>query len=471
MIAFVLTLIYISISLLSPDVLPDALRDIHLLQIIAALALLSCLPELVQSRVFRMRDTYFVTAVLCAAFLSIVTSGWIGGAVSVAINFLPIIAAYYFVVISCTNLTRLKILTAVLFAVECSIVIHGMLAVNSGVLISPYFIREGEAFRYRGLGVINDPNDFAQVLVATIPLLWLRWRKGALASNTFLTILPAAFLCFGVYSTHSRGGLLALIVMMLYGLKDRLGIIGSVVLTGFLCAGLVLSNASGGRNMNNDDGDRIGLWSTALSTFKTHPVTGIGMDRFGEYSENGLTAHNSYVLCLAELGIIGYLCWMGTIVTSWSGLAAISVEPAAGETDPPGLPPRFRPAAGQQAALKPPQPSISPRINVSKTSTLRPSPPLPDEQSSTPVDLPTLVRVSYVMRSAMIGVLTSAFFISRTYAMILYIVFGMSAALQVIYQRSSGQKAPDVPIFRRTALATVLSILLLYLFIRIRGSH
>ena len=30
----------------------------------------------------------------------------------------------------------------------------------------------------------------------------------------------------------------------------------------------------------------------------------------------GHTAHNSFVLCLAELGIVGYMLWMGLLVST-----------------------------------------------------------------------------------------------------------------------------------------------------------
>ena len=76
-----------------------------------------------------------------------------------------------------------------------------------------------------------------------------------------------------------------------------------------------------------------------------------------------------------------------------------------------------------------------------------------------------------MVRAALVGVLAAAFFISRTYATILYVVFGISAALQVIAQKASGKKAPQIPLFKRISVVTFCSVLLIYLFVRFRSPH
>ena len=468
---FVLTLIFISVSLLSPDSLPEALQGIHILEIIAALIIASSLHSASESRVFLLKQTYMITGLLAAVFLSILGTGWVGGAVYGLTGFLPVIAAYYFVTINCSSLTRLKVLAFVLFLVMADVVVHGIIEEQSGALLTPYLFHEREIVRYRGLGVISDPNDFAQVLVTTISLLFLRWKKGAYTANIFLTLLPAAFLVVGVYLTHSRGGLLALVAMTLYGLKNRLGVIRSVILTGALCGALLVFNATGGRNMNDDDGDRIGLWSAALTTFKTHPLIGVGMNNFGDYSGSGLTAHNSYVLCLAELGIFGYVLWMGSIVTSWSSMAVISEASEAPAVEPVDATPRPRFSESQPKA--PPEiPAASMRRQIQPPQLQPLQRPLPHLETAPdePTDIASFVKASHVIRTAMVGLLVAGFFISRTYAITLYVVLGMAAALQVLHQKAT-KDARQVPILKRIGAVTFASILFLYLFVRFKGSH
>jgi O-antigen ligase len=51
-----------------------------------------------------------------------------------------------------------------------------------------------------------------------------------------------------------------------------------------------------------------------MAYFKHSPVWGIG---FGGFSARlGMTAHNSYLLCAAELGLVGYFFWMSILVVT-----------------------------------------------------------------------------------------------------------------------------------------------------------
>ncbi len=72
--------------------------------------------------------------------------------------------------------------------------------------------------------------------------------------------------------------------------------------------------------MNEDDGGRVALWQKGIEIIRAHPLLGVGMGNYGQFTDNGLTAHNSYVLCAAELGFFGYFFWLGMIVAGWTGL-------------------------------------------------------------------------------------------------------------------------------------------------------
>ena len=54
-------------------------------------------------------------------------------------------------------------------------------------------------YRLRGLGEINDPNDFGQLMVCVIPLMFIFWRPKKMFSNIAFVILPVCVLLFGVY--------------------------------------------------------------------------------------------------------------------------------------------------------------------------------------------------------------------------------------------------------------------------------
>src|SRR5439155_1624687 len=141
--------------------------------------------------------------------------------------------------------------------------------------------------RFRGLGVLSDPNDTAQLYVTLIPLLFLAWKKGNAVSNLVLCIFPAMILAAGMYFTQSRGGVIALIALCLFGFRDNLGIVLSSILAFGLFSGLMVLNVSGGRGMNDDDGGRVAAWSTGLEIFRAHPLFGVGIDRFPDYNDTG----------------------------------------------------------------------------------------------------------------------------------------------------------------------------------------
>ncbi len=52
--------------------------------------------------------------------------------------------------------------------------------------------------------------------------------------------------------------------------------------------------------------------------FKSAPLFGIGFNGFTDLYE--ITAHNSFVLCLAELGLLGSTLWLALLVTTTIGL-------------------------------------------------------------------------------------------------------------------------------------------------------
>ncbi len=314
-----------------------------------------------------------------------------------------------------------------------------------------------------------------------------------------------------MYFTRSRGGAIALIALILFGFKDKIGFIKSSILAAGLLAAMVALNVSGGRGMNEDDGGRVAAWITGLEIFKTHPLLGVGINQFGDYNETGNTAHNSYVLCLAEIGLVGYVCWMGMIVSSWKDLTVISIlktdrendaeerrrtlnrlpGSAAPATTPPGtavaLPGTtvassakaasefaFSPARLQPVGFANPAyvgMALQGGADGGRLSWAAP-PGMSSNSAHQPDSETDLIHAARVMRVAFVGLLTSAFFLSRSFSMVFYLVLGMSAALRLMYDRKHPEIThPYGKLVRAVMLAVVGSVVFLYLFVRIRGVH
>jgi len=83
---------------------------------------------------------------------------------------------------------------------------------------------------------------------------------------------------------------------------------------------------------------RVDSWYQGFQMFLGHPLTGVGL---GQYVNNNyLTAHNSIVLPMAELGLIGFIPWFGIVAVTarmlyW--LAFNTQAPADSSTDPAEL--------------------------------------------------------------------------------------------------------------------------------------
>jgi len=264
--------------------------------------------------------------------------------------------------------------------------------------------------RLRALGFLNDPNDFAQALVALLPIAFLAWRPRSPFRILLLVLMPTAVLLWAVWLTRSRGGLIALVGLCWFAVSERLtprwaSLMRWVGIAGLLIV-LIVFFRSGA------DGSAMGrleAWSAGLQMLKGSPVWGVGFGTFGE--EHELVAHNSFVHCFAELGLVGYFLWLGGIVATLWSLDRIRQSP---DVDP----------------------------NARRWAT--------------------------ALRASLVAFLIGALFLSRTYSVTLYFLLGLATALAagVSTARSpSGFSMPLVKVAVRTASVLVVSILLTYLVI------
>ena len=348
---FVLSILYFVISYLTPEALLGSFAQYHVQLIIAVLTLLASIPRLLQSSILKSPQALGLLGLALAAFLStLVGMHWIGGAVNVFIQVFSTILAFFFICLHFDTRKRLKVLVAVLFFVSVVVILHGVsdLRVVSGSygppispqtgsvdlpqwdVEHPYLFpmnnNEGEWFyRIRGLGMINDPNDFAQLLVCIIPLMFIFWRPKQSLGNLAFVILSVLVLIVGVFLTHSRGALLALTAIATVAGRRRIGTVPSVVLACCLFIVAMATQFSGGRDISASAGeDRTALWGESIAVLRTHPIFGVGFENLPGYTDSHLTAHNSVIVCAAELGIFGFYFWSVFLFTSLKDAYATS---------------------------------------------------------------------------------------------------------------------------------------------------
>jgi O-antigen ligase len=168
--------------------------------------------------------------------------------------------------------------------------------------------------RVRYTGELHDPNEVALTMAAAgIAILLgfsLRRRN---AGAHLLTGLGIALILATIWLTKSRGGLVAaMLVPGVYALR-RYG--WKAILPVIPLAGLVL--ALGGRSGGNAEistMNRYEAWAAGLDMFKKSPLWGVGSRMFSDH--HWLTAHNSFVLTLAEMGIVGFFLFTTLIYLS-----------------------------------------------------------------------------------------------------------------------------------------------------------
>lgn len=155
--------------------------------------------------------------------------------------------------------------------------------------------------RYRG--DLKDPNEVALTICAGGMALLIGFamrRRGLVGVLGYGSGVAIVFVC--VYLTQSRGGLIAAMLVPGVYLIRKYGI--GVVIPGALVGIPVMM--FGGRSGEAADLStemRYDAWSAGLDMWHHSPIFGVGPRAFVDH--NYLTAHNSFVLSLGELGFVG----------------------------------------------------------------------------------------------------------------------------------------------------------------------
>jgi hypothetical protein len=175
--------------------------------------------------------------------------------------------------------------------------------------------------RMCGTGIFNDPNDFALILVTAIPLglYWLTDRASPMTRPVWLVLL--ALFGYALLLTASRGGFLALMAGLMTLFYLKLGGKKTFLLSLFVLPILLGMFAGRMTTISADEGTgqtRIQLWRDGLFYFQQSPLFGIGMENYQMFSSH--VAHNSFIHCFTELGVIGGTLFLGAFYFALKGM-------------------------------------------------------------------------------------------------------------------------------------------------------
>lgn len=385
----------------------------------------------------RGTDFKLLFAFMATLGLSLTFNGWVGGAFTAMNDFTTSSMLFVLVALNVTDLGRLKktcaaVVLSMLFAAG-----FGINAYHTGQYSTQLVLRQTAPshededpsrappssaseipaqdttgwylWRVRGQGFLSDPNDFSQVLVMCLPLLWVMWRTGSFLRNLLFVLAPGAVMGYGIFLSQSRGAMLGAASLLFFIVRDWLGTTKTTILMALGGTGFIAASAIGGRAISSKEqsaAERIEAWSVGLELLKWRPIFGIGYGNFTDH--NPLTAHNSFVLCFAELGLVGYFLWIGMIVLTYKSLSSVI------EFMPSRNPHR------QMVAL---------------------------------------------LRNSLVGFLVCAWFLSRTYQPVLYFLLALCISAWYCATQSPGMTDRESPSYQRThEIKWVKSTLLMMAF-------
>jgi O-antigen ligase len=173
--------------------------------------------------------------------------------------------------------------------------------------------------RYRG--IMEDPNELAMALSLALPFGFALFQARRTPPRFLLAV--AALTLFGLCTifTKSRSGQLAFLAVLGTYLLRRLGWAG-IAAAALLGAPVMLLGGREDAGADQSTMERIECWATAIDMFRSSPIVGVGKTQFTEH--HYLTAHNSFMLAVAETGLPGlflfttivYLAFKAALISS-----------------------------------------------------------------------------------------------------------------------------------------------------------
>lgn len=445
--SFVIFVVYIVCTYLRPfEILAPGLAPYRPMLILSLVAVASAGLRAMSRQEVACRPVHFGLLGLFVASISLsqVANGYVGGALTAALDFSAAAMLAVLCFLNLTSTRRLHVTCVVILFSLMALAALGVLSFHTGFMaddlvlqqtapsfsdvdetfevqdgVAPSDDKSGRFFlRVRGVGFLNDPNDFSQALVTVLPLLWWLYVPGRRLRNLFVVWGPGMLLSYAIYLTQSRGALLGVIAIVLLVMQKVLGTLRTMLLATVVVVG-VGALSFGGRQVSTKEesaAQRIEAWEEGLNMLRSKPILGVGYGNFTDH--HYLTAHNSFVLCFAELGLVGYFAWLGMIVLTYKGL-------------------------NQAVRLAPPEAAES--------------------------------RLAIALRASLMAFLACSWFLSRTYSPGLFVLMPLGVAswfrIRQIHE-SDPRSAPAQPVYWRmsTLFMMVVSLLGVYAFVLLQRS-
>ena len=349
---FFFTLLFISLLYIRPQEFWELLQDVASMDFVAGAAIIFVFLEGSFNKQKFANSPMNKLLVFFWVWLALIwiPNGWLGGVVDSIQRFGKTAILYYLIVLTVDSFARLRILLWTLALVTTLLAIDAIVLLNTGFSLLGGGVAmqrsEGEdvVMQARGLGIFSDPNDMAIHIVPMVAFMLPAFFKRVFSGTFIPGIILMIPMITGIVYTRSRGGILALALVAWYYLRDRVGIVFSVV--GLVMLGGLLMAIPRMGTVSAEHGSaqsRFDHWAYGLQQFMASPIWGMGYKNFTGRGYKH-TAHNSFILIVAETGIVGTYLWIGMFIVAFIHLSRLRKT----DRGPPWLYPL---ANGMQAAM------------------------------------------------------------------------------------------------------------------------
>ncbi len=429
---FALTLLYIALTIVRPQDYLPGLVGVPLLSSVIVLAMASWLLSSVKT--FAAPHFWLLPLFLVAMMVSQVVNGWMGGAIEQIGIFGPSVALFFVLATAlAAKPQRLRTVFALLVGCATVLAVHGIDQKLNGVGWTGVGMVEDGRIRY--VGIFKDPNDLGMLFVSVLPMAAYLSAGGVL--RRLLWGSSVLLLLYGIYLTNSRGALLAVLVVGGGYLWYRRGLVtaGSLALVGLVAMRLLSARMQDLDADESSAAGRVDAWYEGLHMFMSKPLFGVGAGNFTDY--NNLTAHNSFVLVLAETGLFGFITWLAFVGYSFLMMIAVlrMVTPPLtaanlGDAAKVSHTNALAPVAGRwpaavaatatamRTAVPTRLPLVRPVVAAATVAAADASTAGEDWQAQRRIGLTLLLSLS--------GMFAAAFFLSRSYTIMLYLIMAVA---------------------------------------------
>ncbi len=161
--------------------------------------------------------------------------------------------------------------------------------------------------RYRG--TLGDPNELSLAIGIALPFAFAFYDRRRSPMRLLAVAAIGALIGLCTFFTQSRGGKMVFFTVLAVYFVRRVGAKHGLLIGVLLALPILVFGGRGGGEASTME--RTECWWVGLHLLLSSPGFGVG---FGQFTEHHyLTAHNSFILASAELGIPGMLLWSSIV--------------------------------------------------------------------------------------------------------------------------------------------------------------